>query len=184
MGGQLLGSRPKWIVLPSDLVRRCRQYGYEAVAKYARGEQENSHAYSYRGADKDPEVWQLSKMGECVFAIEHALDPLAAVNWICRPDKHDVQLDNVRVEIKSSHPRAKYLFWSIVKNGLFAAAEFDVIVLTRVSLKYEVGYSAGWVTKQEFADQHLVAGPDHKLDEGTWYMEQPSLHEMQTLARR
>lgn len=182
MVGQRSGSSPCWVRLPSDLVKRCHGFAQLVVDAYARGDNQNSHAYSYRDADKNVTLWQAAKMAECVFALEQGLDPAVDLNWSNRPDRYDVLLRGKRIEIKSSHPRAQYLICSVAKNGLFDQDSCDIFVMTKINLDYGVGYSVGWITKQEFATAHLVAGPDHpKLDEGTWYVELASLHAMDKL---
>ena len=56
-------------------------------------------------------------------------------------------------------------------------------MLTKVDVNGE-GFSVGFVSKHKFARKKLVAGPEHDLDEGTWYLHKDDLHTMPDFYRK
>lgn len=172
-------SKPSpYVKLPNDLVASCGVYAIEAIYRYAQGRNEASRKYSYRNADRRVGVWHQAKMAECVCAIENGRLP-QDLNWSHEPDHFDLVLHGKRVDVKAVPWYANFLIWSIAKNGIFNDKRFDILML--VKMRHHEGRTVGWVTKQEFAEQHHVAGPGHKLDVGTWYMDETELHPMTEL---
>jgi hypothetical protein len=80
-----------------------------------------------------------------------------------------------RVDVKSGQMRDRYLCWPIGKNDLFKKKQFDILAFTKIDLINSEGYTAGWVTKDRFLRERLVAGAGHKLMADTRHMDQDSL---------
>ena len=167
-------TNPVWFALSPELIKLCWDYAGKVV-----GHGNIAVHLAHRGAEHDVAKWALSKMGECVFALECGLDPLKVLKWDPDiPDKWDVEHLGRKCDVKTTHPGSVYLLWSVAKNGIWEDTQFDTMVLTKVKIEEGIGFSYGWIPKLHFTTRHLVAGPNHKLDEGTWHMDQEDIWSM------
>ena len=172
--------QPK-IRLSDELIARCLALAQKIVREFAEGKWSNH--LSHRNADKNVQVWFEGKMAECVFAFESGFG-IGAVSFTGEPDPHwDVRFRVKRVDVKQTGPGGRYLLWPISKNGEWHKRDFDVLVLT-IMREDGLGCSVGWITKEEFFAKKKIAGPNHPLDEGTWYVDRdPDLHDMASFYR-
>jgi hypothetical protein len=157
-------------------------YAKLVIDLYARGECEQSRAFSYRGAEANEELWALAKMAECAFAMWADLDPLdpQILNWRGLPDWWDVVVFGWRVDVKHTVAGSR-LIWPLRKKELFNDAQFDVLALVRGEPPaFEI---TGVVHKERFARHRFEEIKGGNLDPGTWYMKKGQLDHPRTLLR-
>jgi hypothetical protein len=167
----------KLIELDRATTERCVQFGHAIVQRYAAGETPRSLAVSSHGAESNPRVQARAKMAECILAVwlGLALDPLFEQSL--RP--WDLRTARSRIDVKQTGLNGQYLIWPKRKNDIFAAKEFDLLVL--VKNDWNAGAPRGWIEKEDFFRLKSVAGEGHKLDPGTWYVDQELLEAMDRL---
>jgi hypothetical protein len=170
----------RYHTLPSDLLGACVRYGKTLRAHYASGGSPQSRAFSSHGAENNPILLGESKMAECIFCMEAGLNPREALKWsVDHPDgDYDCLLRQVRVDVKYTGINSRYLIWPINKNPIFDSKGFDALVLIKLDGDRGRGFVQGWMTKASFRKLRSIAGPGHKLDAGTRYVDQDLLLDM------
>jgi len=166
------------VTLPNDLIERSKEFARETVAAYRRGDNSYSFDVSSHGAEFNAELQAHARMAECAFCLWAGLDANVALNWTSRCDPGwDVYYAGRRVDIKATHARGRYLIWPINKRvELFQKKTFDDLVLVRGDEPTFV--IAGISSKQEFENAFQIAGRDHVLDAGTWYVHESDLRDV------
>ena len=170
------------IELPPDLVRDCDQWGHWIVAHYAGGGSSQSRAFSSHGAENNPVLQSNSKIAECIFALHMNMDPRQAVRSSL--ESWDIKVGQTLVDVKRTELDNKFLIWPINKNPIYATKHFHVLALVKTASQRDAGgaainasgYVRGWIGKRSFAARRQIAGPAHKLTEGTWHMHEDLLH--------
>jgi hypothetical protein len=167
------------IVLPPDVVSKCRKFGEDLVAQYSRGESPNSRAYSSHGAERNIDLQTQAKAAECAFAIWLGVE-INSLHWSRGPDLGaDVEMRGFQFDVKRSHEHSQWLIWPVAKNQIFGAKRFNTLVLARgTTPKFEIN---GWIRKHEFFKHKQTAPAGHKLTEGTWYIDKDLLCPMDGL---
>lgn len=170
-------------MLSREWMDRCIAHGHDAVRAYAEGRNQRSHALSSHGADTNPELWAMSKMGEVAFAIWAGIDPDRGLNWNNRADDgKDLVAFRHRWDVKTIEDHKRFLIWPINKRHLFHEKQFDALV--HVKAAAPLFTIAKWINKQAFFNEKLIANgfTPPGLTEGTWYMYEGRLWEMETVA--
>jgi len=167
--------------LPADLFKKCEEYAALVISKYAEGKNARSSSISTHGAQRNEKLWTEAKAAECIFALECDLDPITSLNWKPVTDHYDVMFMDRRIDVKSGQFRDTRLIWPRGKNHLYDQKQFDLLVFTKFDLETRSGFSQGWITKQRFRRERLIAGEDHVLDTGTRYIDQDRLDSMESL---
>ena len=171
------------VTLPPDLIARCQQYGVGVVESYAAGRNRGSRALSSHGAEGNAILQATGKMAECAFCRWAGLNPDEALNWSGHSDPgfDALMAYGLRVDTKMTGWNGRCLIWPINKTFLLKDEPLDILVL--VKAKPPLFQIAGWIGRDAFLIGHRVAGPNHKLDEGTWYMDQDDLWQPSELRR-
>lgn len=166
------------VELPAALVQPCRDFGLAVVRAYAAG----MH-WTYRRAEKNPELQAIARMAECVACLWAGLDPATALQWDIRPDPgFDLCAFGARLDIKSTLTAGRFLLWPQCKNDVFDDKPFDALALVRAAPpRFKL---AGWISKQDFAATRRIAPPGHPLDPGTWHVGAADLRPMDILRWR
>jgi hypothetical protein len=178
-----MDSNPKVLLRP-DLLAKCWQWAGQVIADYEappNASIERSRGISYRGAERNRGLLARAKMAECAFCLWAGIDPLMHLGWDRHADSgYDVRWAGHSFDIKHSELiRPRYLLWPIRKNHLFEKKNFTALVLVG-DIEPEMTLW-GWVTKAEFQENCYTADENHKLDTGTWYMDQRDLRGMEEL---
>lgn len=167
--------------LPSELWPKCVKYGIDIVQWY-KDHPERARLADH-GLETNPYMQALWKAAELIFAIEHNI-PLSRVNLtVGDEDKgSDMSYLGKLIDVKGTLWSGQYLIWPKHKNHLLAGKRFDALALVKMNEGPQKGCPSGttwgWISKAEFQKKYRVAGPDHALDEGTFYVHQDELHAM------
>ena len=159
------------IDLEQNLWLRCRDLGERIVRGYENGRSERSRAVSTHGAQADPFLQAQARAAECIFALTFGLDPDSVFH-----DSHlayDFVIDSIRVDVKRTDTFGRYLIWPIGKNAIFDSKGFDALAL--VKNDGPTGWVQGFIGKADFARRKTIAVAGHKLDPGTWHVDQSLL---------
>ena len=165
-----------------DLRRRCWDWAVEYLAKRPDciGEAEPEG----RKLGDNPQHVAKTKAAEVAMALVLGKHPINDVGFgVGRPDPGwDIQAGPLRIDVKMTEHRnvgTACLFWPLNRNDVFEEKDFNVLALVRCeTVKNERGEERsngwfqirGWISKDQFRRDMLVAGPDHNLDNGTWYV--------------
>jgi hypothetical protein len=170
--------RSKRVELDNTLIERCYNFGQQMVADYANGFCNASLAVSSHDAERNPKIQAKAKMAECAFAIYAGLSP-NKVKWGTGIDAgSDIALGAALIDIKwTAHGRC--LIWPYRKTEFFDSKNFDALVMVKGDVP--VFWIQGWISKIQFKAQKQIAGPNHKLTQGTWYIDQDNLWSMEGL---
>lgn len=170
------------VVLEKAVIDRCYEFAHQIVSNYVGGHNDRSRSVSSHGADVDIELQARAKMAECAFAIWARIG-IERVSWMLGPDNGaDFTVRaNLRVDIKHTGLRSRYLIWPLRKNALFESKQFDAIVL--VKSEADLFEISGWISKIEFSRRKLTAAEGHALTAGTWYVPEEILSEPNHLSR-
>lgn len=161
---------------------KCWNYATGTVDRNLRGLNPTTVALATNDAAFSVSAWARGKHGEAVAALADGQDPHTAVNFELGEDPgYDVVIGGLRCDVKATHMGGSRLVWPRGKNDLFAGKEFDALICAQVDLDRGTGRLLGWIGKSEFAAEHLVAGFNHPLDRGTWYMDADTLESMELL---
>jgi hypothetical protein len=165
------------ITLDRATTDRCVEYGHQAVRDYEAGRADRSLAFSSHGAERNPKLQAESKMAECILArrLDLSVDPLFNSPFF----SYDVETLRLNLDVKQTSLHGRYLIWPVRKNDIFASKAFDHLAL--VKSDWNRGAPAGWIEKWEFHDLKVVAGPGHRLTEGTWHVDESVLHSFDSL---
>jgi hypothetical protein len=170
-------TRP-FVTLPDALRARSQRWAEQVVADYAAGRKARSRALSCCDADSNVRLQAEARMCECAFSLWAGLDPDAALDWGRQCDRgFDLAWRGRRWDVKATRMTGRFLLWPVSKNHLYAAKNFDALVLVKHAVpRFEI---AGWVSKAHFAAHHRVAGAGHKLFVGTRYVPEDELWDME-----
>jgi hypothetical protein len=164
-------------------VDRCRQYGIQAAAGYASGRK--SSAMSMYGVELDPVKQAFWKMGEVAACLEFGLDPETALDWSDKPDDgYDLVLGSHHIDVKTVEERMRLMLWPATKTDFdfYRRKKFHWFVLVKGD-----GPSftiSKCIDKWGFYSMKSVATAGNtKLEEGTWFMEQKHLWDIEFLCR-
>lgn len=169
-------------IVPAHFVNMCFGYGTDIVSEYAK-RRATECVIGYQDIGKDPVAQANAKAAECALAAYLGLDLYEAVDWSTdAPDPGwDIRHGGIRIDVKGALPRSSYLIWSLKKLHLLERKEFDVFVLVKgekiigdKDANFEI---TGWISKAAFMVQSEIAGPGHRLHEGTRYLHQGALHD-------
>jgi hypothetical protein len=165
------------ITLDRPTTDRCVEHGQQAVRDYADGRADRSLAFSSHGAERDAKLQAASKMAECILArrLGLPLDPLFNTPFF----SYDVATLRQTLDVKQTGLHGRYLIWPVRKNDIFASKAFDHLAL--VKSEWNRGVPIGWIEKWEFHELKVVAGPGHRLTEGTWHVDESILHSFNEL---
>jgi len=166
------------VKLTPGLEAKCDAFGERRIEMYAR-EKERA-AYSVDGGEKNLFIQQEGRKAECAACIYFNLGtPLEVLDWSDTPDGGtDLVFKGTRIDVKGTKPGGQYLLWPKGKNKAYRGKAFDVMVLALgLGQKWIM---KGWITKTDFWERKLTAGPNHKLTVGTWHVEAGSLNRMIT----
>jgi hypothetical protein len=166
------------VTLHDRLVARCDRFGVAILASFAA----NPNPYSRDGIECDFEKQARAKMGECAACLYFGADPELALNWTARPDDgHDLIARGQRIDVKTIKHEYRYLIWPRAKQTIFDRKRFDVFLMVKENLpRFAI---CGWISKAEFFARKQVAPPGHRLQSGSWYVDQSELAPIENLAR-
>jgi hypothetical protein len=169
------------IELTDAIMRRCYDHGGMMIAGYTSGRNPRSRSVSSHGAEDNPMLQAIAKMGECALALWLGLD-LDALNWGEWSDSGwDVEYrGRLRLDAKTIEMERRYLIWPVNKRYFYDEIKAHVFVLVKHDLPLFQIY--GWISKFDFKQIRKEAGHDHKLTEGTWYVDQDDLFKMESLS--
>jgi hypothetical protein len=164
-----------YVRLPSDLITRVWKW---ACVEIDAGRFQNQ--YTTHDAQKKPELQALSKLSEYAFAQWCGLDQTAVTLGSVADDGGDVDVEQYRIDVKSCEMGKSLLLWPASKASKFDEKNFTHFVLVKYEFPPSQFQIVGWVTKQRFRRERLVATADSKprLDIGTRYMHENSLDDM------
>lgn len=156
--------------IPDALWPHCVAWAERFVASYRDG---GPHTRSSRGMEYDVLKLAQARAAECFFALYLGLDPLRVLGAGVGPDAgYDLVAGGVRYDVKWTKA-GHYLTWPAKKVAIFDRTAFDRLVLVKGEHPdFEI---AGWIGKDEFRARHGVAGAEHILDPGTWFMHELEL---------
>jgi len=158
--------------LPASHVEKCRQWAQDIIDSRRGGSPSRSISYS-----KDPDIFLNGRLCEVVVCQYYGLRASEALNWSFQQvDDFDLQLGALKIDVKSSeHAYAELMPYSVVRTdaGLYDGGDFSHLLMVRKVGPDEFEL-CGWMTKQDFADRHLVAPEGHPKAAGwipgTWYV--------------
>jgi hypothetical protein len=163
--------------LKEELVARCEDRGYRMVRYLKAGGSPRTTAMATHGAENDPDLQARSKMAECATCILLGGDVDRDIHWADWADPgFDCKRDGFRYDCKMIPWHYHYLCWAVAKNPWFERANFHRLVLVKEKTRGLYGVR-GWVDKDVFAVKKHIAGPGHKLDLGTWHMDEQELED-------
>src|SRR5260370_29578043 len=149
------------IMLPRDLVDRCRQFGEAAVGSFQRGESENSRAVSMLDIENDPEAQAHAKMGECAFCLWSGI-PIEELSWRAKADLGwDAVKCGIRFDIKTAIKIFyRLLIWPANKTKLYDKKNLNILVMVRGDVpQFEI---VGWTDKETFGQDHSTGVPSEE----------------------
>ena len=167
------------VKLPSDLIEETIDW-----AKVAARDDRFKNKYSSHGAENNHTVLFTSKLSEYAFAQWAGLDRDAVALDDFDPD-YDVIIGDHFIDVKSCVLEHSLLCWPATKVTKFVPANFTHLVLVKFDLPEFI--IAGWITKERFRRERLVAtDEDNKfgLDIGTRYIHQDNLESMDLFPRQ
>lgn len=155
------------IKLPPELIARCRKYGDQVVAIYAHGGNARSASVSSHGAEQDPYLQAIGRMGECAAAIYFEVD-IERLSWDQRCDPgYEFAVHGKRIDVKSTI-RGERLIWPYRKNHLLTENRFDILLLCKADPPWF--NLKGWISRLDFIRLHRVEQTGGKLTAGTKYL--------------
>jgi hypothetical protein len=166
------------IELDRATIERCVVRGREIVRAHENRDYPQSTALSSHGAEKDPQLQAVAVMAECILAVhlnlsvERVFEAPPLRPW-------DILFGGQRIDVKQTGLHGRYLIWPKNKNGIYLSKDFDL--LTLVKNDWNVGHPQGWIGKQDFYRHKSIAGAGHKLDPGTWHLDQSVLKPIESL---
>ncbi len=176
---------PSWQDLPPEWVQRCWEFAGRVIDSYAAGKKPRSLAIDQAHSEETGELpasrdivkQANARAAEVAVCLELGLDPETALNW---GDKCDVGFDlivpyngtDLKVDVKNS-PHGDLLLWPKKKNHFYKETPFDVLCFVNARLEFNRGeYKTRYVIgKWRFYKTKRIAGPDDKLQDGTWFVD-------------
>lgn len=151
------------IRLPPDVIKRCIEYGEQFVESYREGNNPWSRAVSSHGAEHNPVLQANAKMAECAFCLLLGLS-IDDLYWDdSDAHHHDVLFHSLRVDVKHTSSRGRFLIWPIRKIAHLPNKKIDVLVLVRgdrPQCDFEI---SGWVGKRRFIAEHRLSDENDPL---------------------
>lgn len=159
------------VTLPAPLANDCVAFGHALVANWKR-----LGFTTYRGAELNPERQAAARMAESAVCLWAGLDPRHALDWGLHDygdAGFDVDAFGRRIEVKSTAMHGRYLVWPRCANHAFDGLAFDVLAL--VKCRPPIAELTGWIPKDRFRVFRHTAPAGHRLDAGTWFVDQTVL---------
>lgn len=168
------------IDVPTELVVECMRDAKRMAAGFAAGLWAKSRSVSTHGMESNVADLTRARIAEVAHRIYYGLDPRGAFrDTIDSGFDIIVPANRVRADVKAHKPWSQWACWPVGKNRLYPDKQFDV--LTWGLVEGTECWLAGWMTKEDFFRRKMVAGPNHKLDEGTWHVPLKWLEPIATL---
>lgn len=165
--------------LPDDLIRSIMEWGAKEIAA---GRFNNK--YTSNNADKEPEKQANGKLAEFAFAQWAGLDRDAVkLTFDNANSSFDVVVGDKLVEVRSCEGWKFCLIWPAKKASEFEKRVFTHMVLVKFKLPFFE--MTGWVTKDRFRDEHIVAVDGvtwPTLTAGSLYMREDDLDDMDSFS--
>lgn len=168
------------VTLPDSFIALCEQHGQRIVDGYSAGRNLGSRAVSSRGAEANPQLQAVAKMGEVAFCLWAGLDPVTSLDWSDYSDSgFDVLFHGAKVDVKHIAANRHFLIWPVNKRHFFIDSRANIFVLVRGNAPNFCVYK--WITKTGFFCEKEVASDQTMLDPGTWFMRDTDLWEIDDL---
>ena len=175
------------VLLTTDLIEQCRDWGRRIVLNYENGVTPASRELSWGGIERDPVEQARGKMGEVIACLQlGAGDPKTALSWHAKAgdaDGADFVHNGISLDIKSTKPTGAYLIWPMGKRSKFWSLCAPYLALALVDVEHGRGEAVGFISRERFHREMIIAGPRHPLAEGTWHVHKSVLSPMSLLLK-
>ena len=170
-------------VMPPGAISSARRRASKMVKNYEDGLDNASLAFSSHGAEHNIDLQTKAKLAEVTFAMWAGENPKTAVHWADGADNgFDVKTGCQYVDVKHTSLRGQYLIWPVRKRDIFHSKPFNSLVL--VKSDNDIYYVWCWLPKDEFFQKKLVAGSNHLLTTGTWFVHEKDCRKMDSFPRQ
>jgi hypothetical protein len=145
----------------------ARAFAERVVAGYRDGRK--STAQSLNGIELDVPAQMAAREAEMAFCKFFGLDPREALDWSEFPDfGQDVTHAGIRWDVKHAAGGKALLIWPVSKNADYDRKAFDAFALVTGNAPWMTVW--GWITKADFARDHVVAQYGSQLIPGTRHL--------------
>jgi hypothetical protein len=174
--------------LPAYWRNECLKFAAKFIAWLQTPAGQACLALADHGIETNQRVIAESKAAEVIFCLEHGIDP-RDLKWEAEGGADhgsDILYYGKLLDVKYTLWGGEFLFWPKKKNHLLAKKRFDALALVKLDIRPDdwSGATWGWISKAEFQKTYRVAGANHALDEGTFYVHQSELHDMRNFIGR
>lgn len=179
------------IIVPEDLVKKCKRRAKEIDAHYTKlGLTNQIHSKGKVSRSMRVNLFTFGTIAEVALCLYLGVDPeMPLMSTIGEVDGGvDITVNGHTIDVKASdNAFASRLMWPVKKMERMVDAA-DILVMAVVTpIEAETGTRSvdlrGWVTKQDFISQHFKAYKMNGIVDGTPFMNQKSLYSIEQLVQ-